>query len=168
MELIKKHLILIVHNVRSAHNVGSIFRSADAFGVEQLILTGYTPYPLSQNDKRLPHETTAVANKISKTALGAEAYVGWQHQPAIEPVIARLRRAGYTIAALEQTATAQNLSAYKCPARLALIVGREVEGVEPDILKLTDLQLQIPMMGQKESLNVAVAAAVAMYQVHFS
>lgn len=162
-----KQLILIVHNVRSALNVGSIFRSADAFGVNQLILTGYTPYPPASADDRLPHVAAGAGRKISKAALGAEQTVDWQHADDIGMVISQLKRSGFTVVALEQTAKAKSLNSFRPPEKLALVVGREVEGIEPAVLAVCNEHVQIPMAGQKESLNVSVAAAVALYHVGY-
>ncbi len=162
-----RSLIVIAHNLRSSHNVGSLLRTADGLGVEQVYLTGYTPYPAQVDDMRLPHLAHKINKNISKTALGAELSVVWQHQSDINALIHELRMQSYTIAALEQTATARDLSTYKPPERLAIILGREVEGVESEILALTDLQLVIPMLGQKESFNVVQAAAMALYHCRF-
>jgi len=163
----KKQLVIIVHNVRSCHNVGSIFRSADAFAVDRLILSGYTPFPKMKADPRLPHEANSADKKIAKTALGAQLSVEWRHETEIELTINNLKTDGFTIAALEQTDASKPLSDFKSPKKLAVIVGREVEGIEQELLDLADLFLEIPMSGTKESLNVGVAAALAMYQARF-
>jgi 23S rRNA (guanosine2251-2'-O)-methyltransferase len=156
-------LVLVAHNLRSAHNVGSILRSADAFAIDQVFLTGYTPYPVTKNDSRLPHLAAKIDRQIAKTALGAEKTVDTAHAEDIRPVIKELKASGYEIAALEQTSEAETLQSYKPAAKVALIVGREVEGIEDDILRLADKHIEIPMSGSKESLNVAVAAAIAMH-----
>lgn len=159
-----RQLILIAHNLRSTHNVGSLLRTADGFGVERVILSGYTPFPrLDTDDPRLPHLADKISKQINKTALGAENFVPWEHAKDISGVCQRLRAAGYSIAAVEQHKSAIKLPDYQPPERLALLVGREVEGVEPEILAACDLILEIPMFGQKESFNVAQAAAIALY-----
>jgi 23S rRNA (guanosine2251-2'-O)-methyltransferase len=162
-----RQLILIAHNLRSAHNVGSILRTAEGLGVDLVVLSGYTPYPPSTDDVRLPHEQRKVDKEISKTALGAEVSQSWEHTSELSGVIERLRQDGFVIAGLEQTVTAISLPAHKPPQKLALIVGREVEGVEPEVLALCDITLEIPMFGQKESYNVAQAAAMALYHCRF-
>lgn len=160
-----RKIVLIVHNVRSAHNVGSILRTADGLSTKAVYLTGYTPYPPSPNDQRLPHLAQKTGRQIRKTALGAEATVRWQHEPDITKAMNKLRAAGYLIYALEQTTRSVNLAEAKPPAKLALIVGSEVGGLDKKVLALCDLRLQIPMSGQKESFNVAVAAAIALYHL---
>lgn len=161
-----KQLVLIAHNIRSTHNVGSLLRSSDGFGVHKVFLTGYTPYPLqATNDPRLPHIATKLDKQISKTALGAEKSVHWEHLDTIELALDALRADGYHIVAIEQAATSIALNEYTAPEKLALIVGREVEGIEPEILATCDAILEIPMQGQKESFNVAVAGAIALYQL---
>lgn len=155
---------LIAHNLRSTHNIGSLLRTAEGLGIEKVYLTGYTPYPEGQpNDDRLPHLSTKIHKQIQKTALGAESSQPWQYQTDINSALRDLRKDGYTIAALEQTKQSVTLPAYTPPEKIAIIVGREVEGVEPEVIELTDLQLEIPMAGSKESFNVAQAAAMALY-----
>jgi len=130
-------------------------------------LTGYTPYPASQSDDRLPHLAQKLERQIDKTALGAQHSVRWEHQADPSQLIPALKQAGYAIAAVEQTAAAILLPNYTPPTKIVLIVGREVEGIEPELLALTDLQLVIPMFGSKESFNVVQAAAMALYHCRF-
>ena len=162
-----RKLVLIAHNLRSAHNVGSLLRTAEGLGVKQVWLTGYTPYPRCHNDDRLPHLAQKIDHQIAKTALGAEKLVPWQHQTTIADVINDLKAEGFVIAALEQTKESVKLPDFKPPAKLAIIVGREVEGLEPEVLASCDLSLEIPMLGQKESFNVVQAAAMALYHACF-
>jgi 23S rRNA (guanosine2251-2'-O)-methyltransferase len=162
-----KQLILIAHNLRSTHNVGSLLRTADGLGVQKVLLTGYTPYPLAAADERLPHMAAKIDKQIIKTALGAELSVDWEHSQTIEPVIAHLRTAGFQIFALEQADHAVSLPEFTAPDKLVLIVGREVEGLEPEVLKLSDGALEIPMLGKKESFNVVQAAAMALYHCRY-
>ena len=162
-----RSLLLIAHNVRSAHNVGSLLRTADGLGVQTVFLTGYTPYPVEANDKRLPHIAEKVERQIHKTALGAEKTVGWKHEEDIFGLIDKLKRDGFKIAALEQADGSVKLPSFTPTDSIALIVGREVEGIETDIVKQADIILEIPMLGQKESLNVASAAAIALYHLRF-
>ncbi len=160
-------LVLVVHNVRSAHNVGSLLRTADGLGVAKVYLTGYTPYPLAPDDERLPHLARKVAAQIDKTALGAGQSVAWEHQADIAAALAALRSEDYKLAALEQAPGSTALPDYTPADKLAIVVGREVEGLEPEVLAGCDLVLEIPMFGSKESFNVAVAAAIALYHCRF-
>lgn len=163
-----KSLILVAHNLRSTHNVGSLLRTAEGLGITEVILTGYTPYPdLGAADTRLPHLKAKITKQIDKTALSATATQSWRQQEHIQSALDTLRSDGYTIAALEQSTTSIPLPDYAMPQKLALILGREVEGLEPDILAGCDVALEIPMFGSKESFNVVQAAAMAMYQWRF-
>lgn len=157
------HIILIAHNVRSTHNVGSLLRTANGLGIEKVYLTGYTPYPLANNDKRLPHLAAKLDRQIAKTALGAEKTTAWQYQEDLFKLISDLKVRGYVVAALEQTKDSIDLADYKSPSKLALVVGREVEGLETEVLDVADLSLEIPMKGTKESFNVSIAAGIALY-----
>jgi 23S rRNA (guanosine2251-2'-O)-methyltransferase len=163
-----RDIVLIAHNLRSCHNVGSLLRTAEGLGVTKVILSGYTPHPLHANDRRLPHEAQKLARQIHKTALGAEDSVRWEYHHDILPVIAKLQRDGYAVAALEQTPDARLLHKYHPPEKIAIVLGREVEGVEPDVLEACDTALEIPMFGKKESFNVVQAAAMALYHCKFS
>lgn len=159
-----KQPIVIAHNLRSAHNVGSLLRTAEGLGVTEVILSGYTPFPpLKSGDQRLPHERAKLAKLIQKTALGAENTQSWRHETDITSVISQLKIQGYTLAALEQTAHSIALPDYHSPDKLAIILGREVEGLEPEVMALCDVALEIPMFGSKESFNVVQAAAMALY-----
>jgi tRNA G18 (ribose-2'-O)-methylase SpoU len=160
-----KRVVLIAHNLRSSHNVGSLLRTAEGLGVDEVYLTGYTPYPAAQSDSRLPHIAQRLDKQIAKTALGAEKSQAWRHADKIDVVIEGFRSQGYTITALEQAPKAIVLSKYMAPKKLVLIVGREVEGVEPEVLALCDQIIEIPMRGSKESFNVAQAAAMALYHL---
>jgi len=161
-------IILIAHNLRSTHNVGSLLRTAEGLGVQKVILSGYTPHPGHAADRRLPHEVAKIAKDIQKTALGAEASQSWEYHQNILPVIEHLKKQGYTVAALEQTDTSRELPKYHPPQKIAILVGREVEGVEQNVLDACDLALEIPMFGKKESFNVVQAAAMALYHCRFA
>lgn len=162
-----RDIILVAHNLRSLHNVGSLFRTAEGLGVSRIILSGYTPHPEHANDRRLPHESAKATAMIHKTALGAETMVPWDYHKDLLPVLAKLQKAGWTVAALEQTEDARELPDYHPPQKIVIVVGREVEGVEPEILKACDTVLEIPMFGKKESFNVVQAAAMALYHCRF-
>jgi len=160
-----RSVVLIAHNLRSTHNVGSLLRTAEALGINRVYLTGYTPYPLSKNDDRLPHLSKSIDARIVKTALGAEKTLDWSHVPKIEKVISSLKAEDFLIIGLEQTPASKPLHKFSPPKKIAIIVGRETKGIEADVLKLTDVQLEIPMLGKKESLNVVQAAAIALYHL---
>jgi 23S rRNA (guanosine2251-2'-O)-methyltransferase len=164
-----RNVVLIVHNLRSCHNVGSLLRTAEGLGVSKVILTGYTPFPRrATGDTRLPHLVAKIHRQIQKTALGAEESQPWEHHDEVADAFAALRAQGYTIAAIEQASTAVQLPEFRPPDKIALLVGREVEGVEPEVLALCDHILEIPMFGKKESFNVAQAAAMTLYHVRFT
>lgn len=161
------NIVLIAHNLRSCHNVGSLLRTAEGLGVHKVFLTGYTPYPKYEGDTRLPHLANKIHNQIAKTALGAEESQAWKHFENIDSLISRLKQEGYTVAAIEQSPVSVPLPQYSPPGKLALLVGREVEGVEPEVLEQMDKILEIPMFGKKESFNVVQAAAMGLYHCTF-
>lgn len=144
------HLRLLAHNVRSLWNVGSFFRTCDALNIERLYLTGYTGHP--------PRK------EISKTALYAEEWIEWEHAEDPFPMLLQLREDGWELIALELTPDAQDIASF-VPAhdKVCLIVGNELTGVSHDMLSLCDHTVCIPMLGRKESLNVAVAAGIALH-----
>lgn len=160
-----RSIVLVVHNVRSAHNVGSLLRSAEGLGVNEVYLTGYTPYPAMKNDKRLPHLAAKIDRRIAKTALGAQESVAWRYAKAVLPLLTRLKKAGYLLVALEQTPSSQSLDKFQAKGNMALIVGSEVGGLDKSVLKAADKHLEIPMRGHKESFNVSIAAAIALYHL---
>lgn len=145
----KTRFSLILPDIRSCHNVGAMFRTADACGVDQIYLTGYTATPPKP--------------QIDKVSLGAEKWVKWKHCVDAERLIRRLKKQGIKIVALEKTDESKDIDAVTFEFPLALIVGNEVDGVKPKILTLCDEVVHIPMQGKKESLNVSVAAGIGMY-----
>lgn len=146
---------LILPNIRSRYNVGSIFRTADIFGIDKIFLTGYTPAP--------PH------SRISKVALGAEKTVPWEKHKQTGRLINNLKRNGIKIVAAEATKNSQDYRKWKPKEPLALVLGNEVEGLPRSILTKADQIIYIPMRGQKESLNVSVAAGIlAAYARQFT
>lgn len=156
-----RDIIVIAHNIRSTHNVGSIFRTCEGFGVAQLILSGYTPYPSVPHDSRLPHIAAKLTAQIHKTALGAEMLVPFVHTDTLDLIV--LKNSGYRIVALEQDAAASNLADTRWPTNIALLLGEEVDGIDQSLLSQTDMIVEIPMAGKKESFNVSVAAGIALY-----
>jgi tRNA G18 (ribose-2'-O)-methylase SpoU len=156
-------IIVIAHNIRSTHNIGSIFRTCEGFGVSKLIISGYSPYPNIQNDSRLPHISNKLTAQIHKSALDAEVMVPFEYQA--EPDLDSLRAQGFTIIGLEQDERSINLANYKSPEKVALLLGEEVKGITSDLRDQCNDLLEIPMQGKKESFNVSVAAGIALYQL---
>lgn len=165
---VMRNIVLIAHNLRSCHNVGSLLRTAEGLGIQKVILSGYTPYPLKLDDSRLPHEANKIHRQIHKTALGAEQIMVWQHAADVFTVINELKKDGFSVYALEQTAHSRPLPVFEPPKSIALVVGREVEGIEPEVITECSGSLEIPMAGKKESFNVTQAAAMALYHCIFS
>ena len=156
-----KQLTVILYNIRSTYNVGAILRTCDCLGVSEVIVTGYTPF----FDKGLPHEQEKLRKQIHKTALGAEEMIAWRRQ-TIDEAISELKERHYQILALEQGEHSLNLAdSPTLPDNLALILGEEVHGIPPVILAKCDRLLEIPMLGQKESFNVSVAAGIALWEI---
>lgn len=149
--------ILILPDIRSAINIGSMFRTADAVGVDKIFLTGVTPCP---NDK-----FGRVQKDIEKSALGAETWMPWEYKKMLIPLLKSLKKDGYTIVAIEQDKRAVDYRKVKVPKRAAFIVGTEVTGLDKKILKECDIIAYIPMYGKKESLNVSVACGVALFRM---
>jgi len=158
----KKYLIL--HRIRSAYNVGSMFRTADALGVDKIFLTGFTQRP---SEKEYQWQTKA-EKMLSKTALGADKYVSWSGVKNISTVIEKLKKEKIQIVALEQAINSIDYREFKMDPEkngVALVVGNEPKGIDPRILSKCDTIIEIPMHGQKKSLNVAVALGVAGYRI---
>jgi tRNA G18 (ribose-2'-O)-methylase SpoU len=148
----KLPVIAVLENIRSAYNVGSVFRTADAFLLESIFLCGYTAFP--------PHK------EIKKTALGAEDSVTWKHFRSIEEAIAEIRSLGYKVYAVEQAVDSWKLGSFAVEDdKVAVIFGNEVTGVEQSTIALCDGVIEIPQLGMKHSLNVATAAGVVLWEL---
>ena len=160
-------LVLIAHDIRSSHNVGSLLRTAEGLGIDHVYLTGYTPYPVAPDDSRLPHLRTKIHEQIRKTALGAETSQPFSHTEDIAALLDELKQAGYTLVGLEQTEGSLALPSFRPNSDIALLIGREVEGIDQTLLARLDLTIEIPMFGDKESFNVVQATAMALYQCRF-
>jgi 23S rRNA (guanosine2251-2'-O)-methyltransferase len=150
---LKKQLpvTVILDNIRSALNVGAIFRSSDATDIHKLILGGITPYP--------PH------NKIPKTALGSTQTVNWEHTPNTIESISKLKDEGNKIISIEISKESKNIYEYEFPFPSAIIFGHEIFGVSKEVLKMSDETIHIPMFGTKESLNVATTVGIVLYEL---
>lgn len=158
--------MVIAHNIRSVHNVGSILRTADGLGVAKVYLTGYTPYPAQPDDPRPPHIRDKLTKQLHKTALGAEQTVATEYYERPITLIQKLKKQGYLLIGLEQAASSVDIRSYQPKSsRLALLLGEEVHGITAELLKLCDDVIEIPMLGHKESLNVSVAAGISIYEL---
>ena len=157
MKSIPPEIYLVLHNIRSSHNVGSIFRTADAAGVAKILLTGYTPAPRDRFGR-----TDA---QIAKVALGAEKTMPWEQEKSVGRALAKLAREDFHTIALEQHPNSRDYSTVKVFPKTALILGNEVRGLSKQILSRTDVIAEIPMCGRKESLNVSVAAGIMLFQL---
>lgn len=149
---------VILHNIRSRYNVGATFRTSDGAGVARLFLTGYTPTPIDRFGRPVA--------EIIKTSLNASTMVPWEHAENILAVIQRLKADGVTLVAIEQTPTAISLYDFVEPAKVAYIFGNEITGIENAVVAACDAVVEIPMRGQKESLNVSVTAGVVLFHTN--
>ena len=142
--------VVVLNNIRSLYNVGSIFRSSDGAGVEKIWICGITGYPPN--------------NQIAKTALGAQDHVPWEYREDVRSLMEELKAKGYQIVLLEQTRESRSYEAFEPGAPVCLVVGNEVEGVSQNILPYCDAAVEIEMAGVKNSLNVAVAFGIVAYR----
>lgn len=149
--------ILILPDIRSAINVGAIFRTADAVGVNKIYLVGFTPRPTDQFNR--------VQKDIAKSALGAENFIPWEYKKTLLPLINNLKKQGFEVVALEQDKNSIDYRKYKKPAKFAFIMGPEVTGINKNILNKCDKIIEIKMHGKKESLNVSVACGVVLFRI---
>lgn len=156
-------IVVIAHNIRSTHNIGSIFRTCEGFGVSKIIISGYSPYPKLPIDTRLPHLEAKLTAQIHKTALGAESMVPFEYQEI--PDLNKLRKEEFTIVGLEQDSRSILLQNYITPQKIALLLGEEVNGIANYFRNQCDDLIEIPMVGRKESFNVSVAAGIALYKL---
>ncbi|PIR73163.1 MAG: RNA methyltransferase [Candidatus Moranbacteria bacterium CG10_big_fil_rev_8_21_14_0_10_35_21] len=154
----KKNIAVVLHNIRSAHNVGSIFRTSDAVGVEKIYLGGITPAPIDRFGREV--------KEIHKVALGAEKFIPWEVAGDIFKIIQKLKSQKFEIVALEKSDKSIRYNQFKSQNKnLALILGSETEGLSEKFLNLADQILEIPMSGKKESLNVSVAFGIAIFEI---
>ena len=162
-------MVILLHNIRSMHNVGSIFRTADAVDCEKIYLCGITPAPIDKYGR--PRQ------QISKTALGAEKYVPWEAVKSTIRLIDKLKKDGYLILAVEQSKNSIPYYEFNLPSipsfprrgrrggSIALVLGNEIKGLPRSVLYRADKILEIPMRGKKESLNVAVAFGIVVFHL---
>lgn len=152
-----KYNIVILHNIRSVENVGAMFRTADAVGINKIYLTGYTPAPLDRFGRK--------RKDLAKSALGAEEFVSWESKKNLPILISKLKREDFQLIAIEQDRKSIDYRKVKAKNKNAFIVGAEVDGIPKNILKKCDVIAEIPMCGKKESLNVSVSLGVALFQI---
>ena len=155
----KKQNILILNDIRSVENVGAIFRTADAVGINKIYLTGYTPTPLDRFGRK--------RGDLAKSALGAEEFVPWEQRKNILPLLAKLKKENFLIIGIEQAENSIDYKKLKGKSYKlkAFLVGAEVTGIPKNVLKKCDIIAEIPMRGKKESLNVSVACGVALFSI---
>lgn len=163
-----RNIAVIAHDIRSIHNIGSLMRTCEGMGVDTLYITGYSPYPKTLDDTRLPHISEKIQKSLDKTALGSDKMLTWKHYDSITKLITNLKGKGYVLCGLEQTSNAIQLPDYIPPSKVALLLGREVEGIDDELIALCDETIVIPMFGKKESFNVVQAAAIALYHIRFA
>jgi 23S rRNA (guanosine2251-2'-O)-methyltransferase len=148
----KNPIVVVLDNIRSMHNVGSVFRTADAFRIEAICLCGYTPQP--------PHRD------IQKTALGATETVNWLYYATTKEAIEDLKKFDYTVLAIEQVEGSESLDQFNnIDRKLAIVLGNEVEGVDAEALAICDGCIEIPQLGMKHSLNISVAAGIVLWKL---
>lgn len=146
-------VVLVMDNIRSALNVGALFRTADAFCIEKIILCGITAQP--------PHR------EITKTAIGATESVDWTYQPHIRSALVELKDQGYITIGIEQTDSSKDISDCQWPGeKIALVLGNEVEGISEEALEEIDLYVEIPQFGTKHSLNVSVCGGIVLWELN--
>lgn len=149
--------ILILHDIRSAQNVGAIFRTADACSINKIILSGYTPAPLDRFGRK--------RTDIAKSALGAEENISWEFSENIIETLNKLKVEGFKIISIEQSENSVDYKKVELSDKNIFVVGNEVSGVEKEILEISDVVAEIKMLGGKESLNVSVATGVALFRM---
>ena len=153
----KKQNILILHNIRSVENVGAMFRTADAVGIDKIYLTGYTPTPLDRFGRK--------RKDLAKSALGAEEFVAWEQKKSISSLLLKLKKENYLIIGIEQAKNSVNYKKVKISNKNCFIVGAEVKGIPQSVLEKCNIIAEIPMKGKKESLNVSVALGIALFRI---
>lgn len=148
---------VLLHNIRSTHNVGSIFRTADAAGASRVYLTGYTPTPTDRFGR--------ARKDIAKTALGAEKSLPWEQHASPSRLISKLKKEGWHIVGVEQDVQARDYRTFQARGNTVFVLGNEVLGIPKGVRKKCDALIEIPMHGEKESLNVSVAAGIILFSV---
>ncbi len=154
---LKTEVVVVLPDIRSAHNVGSIFRTSDAAGITRIVLSGYTPRPIDKYGK--------VQKEIAKTALGAELTIPWVYEKSNIVALNKLKTEGFTLVAVEQSPRSIDYKKYKIKNKIAFVFGNEVTGLPKGLLSKCDDVIEIPMKGKKESLNVGVSAGIVLFRI---
>ena len=149
--------ILIIHDIRSVHNVGALFRTADSVGIDRIIISGYSPMPLDRFGR--------VRSDMAKSALGAELSVPWEYSENIIETLSQLKSNGYVVVGLEQDPRSVDYKTIIKSENMVFLPGTETTGLPPELLQLCNIIAEIPMHGIKESLNVSVSAGILLYRV---
>jgi 23S rRNA (guanosine2251-2'-O)-methyltransferase len=156
-------ITVVLDNLRSCENVGSILRTCDGLGVKTVICCGTTPYPILAADSRLPHVANSAHKKIAKTALGAQDTITVVHHDSTAEYLGTVRS---PIWCLEQNKSSVSLiDVHNLPDTICMVVGNEPNGISEDVLKMANCVVEIPMVGHKESFNVSVSAAICLWHL---
>lgn len=153
----KRDIRLLLDNIRSVHNAGSIFRTAETIGVSTIYCGGTTPTPLDRFGRK--------RKDFGKVSLGSEGFITWEHIGSSAALVKKLKKQGFQIIALEQDKDSVDYKKVKARDKTLIILGNEVEGVSRALLESADVVAEIPLKGKKESLNVSVAAGVALFRI---
>lgn len=164
----RRSIVVVAHNIRSTHNVGSLLRTGSVFAIEHVHVTGFTPYPAYEQDPRDPKLRDLQTRRLAKAAAGAERTMPFTRHDDVVALLDSLRADGYVVTGLEIDPDALTIGDYAPGGKVALLLGDEVRGIEPEMRERCDVLLQIPMFGFKDSLNVSVAAGIALYSLRTS
>lgn len=148
---------LVIHNIRSAHNVGAMLRTAEAIGIDDVVISGFSAGPIDRFGRENP--------KVTKAAVGAHNLVSWTQAPDILEYLQEQQKLGRTIVSVEQDSRSVDYKAYQPTGDMVIIMGNEVTGVDQEILDLSDIILELPMTGEKESLNVTTSCGIILYRL---
>lgn len=161
----RRSIVVVAHNLRSVFNVGSLLRTSDVFAVERVYVTGFTSYPSQPDDTRDPKLQAQLTKRLAKSAAGAEHTMPLTAGRDVYELVGSLRAEGYTVVGVEIDPDAVPITGYEPARRVAVLFGDEVRGLEAELRERCDVLLQIPMYGEKSSLNVAVAAGIALHHL---
>jgi len=153
----KKENVVILNDIRSVENVGAMFRTADALGIDKIYITGYTPTPLDRFGRK--------RSDLAKSALGAEEFIPWEQKKSITSLIAKLKKEGFKIIGIEQDEKSIDYRKVKPGSKNVFLMGNEVMGIPKNLLSKCDIIAEIPMYGKKESLNVSVSFGIALFRI---
>lgn len=159
----QRTIVVVAHNLRSVHNVGSLLRTGEVFAADKVYVTGFTPYPTHPGDERDAKLQARQTKQMAKAAAGAERTMPFERSEDVYALLNSLRDEGYVVAGLEIDAAAVTITGYTPGEKVALLLGDEVAGVSSELRESCDVLLEIPMYGRKDSLNVSVAAGIALY-----